>query len=79
MLVINPDLCIDCGVCVPECPADAIRPDTDPEVEKWIEFNKRFADSWPIIYNTTEPLPQADELEGVSNKLNTHFSEQPAA
>ena len=30
MLVIHPDECIDCGVCVPECPVDAIKPDTDP-------------------------------------------------
>jgi len=40
MLVIHPDECIDCGVCDPECPADAIRPDTEPDMEKWVEFNK---------------------------------------
>jgi ferredoxin len=34
MLVINPDECIDCGVCEPECPEDAILPDTDPEGKK---------------------------------------------
>ena len=34
MLVIHPDECIDCGVCVPECPVDAIRPDTEPGLEK---------------------------------------------
>ena len=37
MLVIHPDNeCIDCGVCVPECPVDAIKPDTEPGLEKWI-------------------------------------------
>ena len=33
MLVIHPDECIDCGVCVPECPAEAIVPDSDPAAE----------------------------------------------
>ncbi len=39
MLVIHPDECIDCGVCVPECPVDAIQPDTDPGLEKWLSLN----------------------------------------
>ena len=34
MLVIHPDECIDCGVCEPECPVDAIKPDTEPEFRK---------------------------------------------
>ena len=38
MLVIHPDECIDCGVCEPECPADAIRPDTEPDMEKWVDL-----------------------------------------
>jgi ferredoxin len=45
MLVIHPDECIDCGVCEPECPADAIRPDTEPDMEKWVEFNRKYAQS----------------------------------
>jgi NAD-dependent dihydropyrimidine dehydrogenase PreA subunit len=36
MLVIHPDECIDCGVCEPECPVDAIKPDTEPGAEKWL-------------------------------------------
>ena len=39
MLVIHPDECIDCGVCVPECPVDAIKPDTKPGLEKWLRLN----------------------------------------
>jgi NAD-dependent dihydropyrimidine dehydrogenase PreA subunit len=35
VLVIHPDECIDCGVCEPECPVDAIKPDTEPGLEKW--------------------------------------------
>ena len=38
MLVIHPDECIDCGVCVPECPVDAIKADTEPGLKKWIEL-----------------------------------------
>ena len=34
MLVIHPDECIDCGVCEPECPVDAIKPDTEPGLER---------------------------------------------
>ena len=40
MLVIHPDECIDCGVCEPECPVDAIKPDTEPGLEKWLEVNR---------------------------------------
>ena len=36
LLVIHPDECIDCGVCEPECPADAIKPDTEPGLDKWL-------------------------------------------
>ena len=42
MLVIHPDECIDCGVCEPECPAEAILPDTEPDTEKWVEFNRKY-------------------------------------
>src|SRR5690606_5223903 len=44
MLVIHPDECIDCGVCEPECPVDAIKPDTEPDVERWLEVNREYAD-----------------------------------
>ena len=39
MLVIHPDECIDCGVCEPECPVEAIKPDTEPGAEKWLSIN----------------------------------------
>src|SRR3989441_972987 len=45
MLVIHPDECIDCGVCVPECPVDAIKPDTEPGLEKWLSLNGEYAHS----------------------------------
>ena len=49
MLVIKPDECIDCGVCEPECPVDAIISDNDDDNGKWLEVNKKYADIWPNI------------------------------
>ena len=49
MLVIHPDECIDCGVCEPECPVDAIKPDSEPGVEKWLVLNREYAQKWPNI------------------------------
>ena len=43
MLVINPSECIDCGVCEPECPAEAILPDTEDNLEKWSGDHCSFA------------------------------------
>ena len=49
MLVIHPDECIDCGVCEPECPIEAIKPDTEPGLEKFLKLNADFAKIWPNI------------------------------
>ena len=46
-LVIHPDECIDCGVCEPECPAEAIKPDTEPGLDKWLQINTEYAKIWP--------------------------------
>src|SRR5277367_541039 len=74
MLVIHPDECIDCGVCEPECPVDAIKPDTEPGVEKWLTVNAEYAKSWPNITAKKEPPADAKEWEGVANKFEGHFS-----
>jgi len=58
VLVIHPDECIDCGVCEPECPVDAILPDTEPDMEKWVEFNRKYSEIWPVIITQIEPLPK---------------------
>ena len=76
-LVIHPDECIDCGVCEPECPADAIRPDTDADSERWVAFNRKYAEMWPVITAAGVPPANADEMDGVQNKLQTHFSPEP--
>src|SRR6516164_7410403 len=61
MLVIHPDECIDCGVCEPECPVDAIKPDTEPGMEKWFAINAKYALVWPNITMKHEPPPDAKD------------------
>ena len=76
-LVIHPDECIDCGVCEPECPADAITPDTEPDAEKWVTFNRKYSEIWPVITVRKDPLPDAEERNGEEGKLDKYFSENP--
>ena len=62
-LVIDPDACIDCGVCIPECPVDAIVEETalPPEQAEFIAINAELSRQWPVITQSREPLPDADE------------------
>ena len=70
-LAINPDECIDCGVCVPECPVEAIVPDnnTDIDVGFWVNLNKELSRQWPNITKKKDPLPEANAWDGVPGKL----------
>ena len=77
MLVIHPDECIDCGVCEPECPAEAIIPDTEPDVEKWVEVNRDYAAKWPNITRKGDAPADADDWKDVANKFEEHFSADP--
>jgi ferredoxin len=77
MLVIHPDECIDCGVCEPECPAEAIFPDTKPELESWLKLNADYALVWPNITIKREPPADAKEFDGVSGKFERYFSPNP--
>jgi len=77
-LVIHPEECIDCGVCEPECPEDAIRPDTEPEMEKWISLNGKYAELWPNIAERKDPMENYQDWSGKPDKLD-HLSEAPAA
>ena len=74
-LVINPDECIDCGVCEPECPVDAILPDnafdTDEEAQKWHDINKKSSLLWPVITEKGVAPSDAAEWEGVPNKYDS--------
>lgn len=76
-LVINPDECIDCGVCEPECPAEAIFPDSDNRTNDWKETNRKFSAEWPNITRKAAALPDADEWKGKSGKADM-LSANPA-
>ena len=76
MLVINPDECIDCGVCEPECPVDAIISDTDDKDEKWLEVNQKFSEIWPNITMKKDSPTDAKMYESEENKYDKYFSEK---
>jgi ferredoxin len=71
MLVIDPDECIDCAVCVPECPVNAIYPEDEvPEDQKqFIAINAELTKIWPTITDTKGPLPEAEAYKDVKGKL----------
>lgn len=77
MLVINPDECIDCGVCEPECPIEAIIPDTDPRADKWLELNRDYSEKWPNLTQTRPALPDAEKLKDEPDKFEKYFSDKP--
>jgi ferredoxin len=70
MLVIDPDECIDCAVCIPECPVNAIYAEEDvPEGQReWTALNAELAKLWPSITDTKDPLPTAEEFKDVQGK-----------
>ncbi|HMK68758.1 MAG TPA: DUF3470 domain-containing protein, partial [Stellaceae bacterium] len=73
-----PDECIDCGVCEPECPVEAIVPDSEASAEKWVEFNRQYSAAWPNITRKGEAPADADQWKGVEGKLEKYFSPSPA-
>ena len=77
MLVIHPDECIDCGVCEPECPVEAIKPESE-DLLSWVEINREYAMKWPNI-TVKKPAPaDADDFKDVKGKFETLFSPEPA-
>ena len=79
MLVIHPDECIDCGVCEPECPPEAILPDTEPGADVWVTLNQEMADIWPNITQKVDALPGADAKRDETGKFETYFTKAPGA
>lgn len=71
MLVINPEECIDCALCEPECPIDAIVSEDDlPEkYHQYIELNQRLSEKWPNITERKDPPADADEWADKKDKL----------
>ena len=75
MLVIKPDECIDCGVCEPECPVNAITPDTELQDNKWLELNKKYSEIWPNIYTKKDRPENWKDFENEENKFEKYFKE----
>ena len=71
MLVIDPDECIDCAVCVPECPVNVIFAEEDLPSDQlaFIKLNAELARAWPAITKTHEPLADADDWKNETDKL----------
>ena len=71
MLVIDPDECIDCAVCIPECPVNAIKAeeDLDPDERAFTALNVELARLWPSITRTKPALSDADAWKDVPGKL----------
>ena len=80
MLFINPEECIDCGVCEPECPIGAIISEDDSkhnsqETERWLKINSKYSALSPKITKRKEPMPDADQYSKQSEKFDKYFSE----
>lgn len=71
MLVIHPDECIDCALCEPECPVDAIFSEDElpADQEGFLELNAELAEIWPNISEKKDALPDEAEWREVPNKL----------
>ena len=69
-LAIDPDECIDCAVCVPECPVNAIfaEEDVPTDQQDFIALNAELAPKWKVIIRTKAALPDADEWASVTDK-----------
>jgi ferredoxin len=77
MLVIDPARCIDCAACEPECPLQAIVPDSRDASGEWLAHNTRYAEAWPRITQKGTVPADADMHRETPDKLATHFSPKP--
>lgn len=70
-LVIDPDACIDCALCVPECPVEAIYDEGDvpSDMRKYVALNKKLAATWESIMDKKAALPDADTWADVKDKF----------
>lgn len=77
MLVIDPEECIDCGVCVDECPVTAIFPEEEvpDKWQKYIELNAQYAQDWPGIEESKDAMETAEEFKDVEDKADLFDAE----
>ncbi len=73
MRAIKPDECIDCGVCEPECPIDAIKPDTEEEASKWVEHNTKYGKLWPNITKKKQSFSKEEQDKWAKEKNKKEF------
>ena len=80
-LVIDPDICIDCAICEPECPVNAIVSDRKlaPEDHHWLDFNKKMSqdEKWPVIRKVKEPLPGYEDINYTNQEAWDKVSKAP--
>ena len=77
MLVIDPEACIDCRLCIPKCPVNAIveAEDVPAEQEIMLELNRNYSQRWPVIAGCKSSLPEAGTWANVNDKLKYFVSE----
>ena len=80
MLVIDPEECIDCSLCEPECPVQAIFAEDDlPDGQRhFLDINREFAGQWPVLSEQHPAPPDAERWNGVEGKYPEHFDPRPA-
>ena len=78
MVVIKPEECIDCGVCEPECPVNAIEADISDAAKGWVEINNKYSNIWPnITKKRSEDVPKDEKKwRNVKDKLK-YLSKNP--
>lgn len=71
-LVIDPEECIDCALCVSECPVEAIKQENDLTIDEkfFVDLNLELSHKWPTIRIKKEPLIDAEKMKDVKNKLH---------
>ena len=72
ILVIDPEECIDCGLCEPECPVDAIFAEDEVPADQldFIEINEKYSKIWPNITEAKDPMPDYKDWEKREDKLS---------
>ncbi len=77
MTYIVNEKCIKCKLmdCVEVCPVDAIKADTEPGSEKWLEINKKYSEIWPNISEKKDPPADHEKFKNEQNKYEKYFKE----
>tara|TARA_X000000368_G_scaffold10804_1_gene8665 strand:- start:8971 stop:9297 length:327 start_codon:yes stop_codon:yes gene_type:complete len=70
-IVINPEECIDCGLCEPACPVKAIYAEDElpPDQIPFVEINDNLSRKWPNLTQKKDALPEAEKYADVKNKI----------